>query len=1169
MILGLGKPQLKLTENALKVLASRYLLKDEDGKVLEKPLEMFKRVSSFIIKAEENYKLTKEQQEELEKAFLTVMVNLEFLPNSPTFTGAGTPLGQLAACFVLPIGDSMEEIFSAIKYTALIHKSGGGTGFSFSRLRPAKSQVKSTQGLASGPLSFMTVFDAATNTVKQGGTRRGANMGILRIDHPDIMEFISAKTDSDKLNNFNISVAITDKFMAALDQSGEYELINPSNNQAAGKLKAKEVWEKIVNQVWKNGDPGVIFIDKINHFNPTPHIGLIESTNPCVSGEMLVPTERGLEKIEKVYDNYLKGGINKGILVDNRTIAGGGVELKAVAKVYNNGKKPVMKLITKAGYELIATYDHRVLTERGWIKMSDLMVDDIVFLQSGEGKFNHSFSLPIKIVKKTLPRFWSKELGQVLGLLVGDGWLRTGDRNCRIGFTFSQDEKKLLNKFKKIINQWYGFEIKPVLRDNNIFHLSYHAQWFVDFFRQLGVKPVKAKEKIVPATIFTAPKEAIIGFLQGLFTADGTVNFVKGHSAYVRLTAKSLILLKEVQLLLLNLGIKSKIYPRHRPARKTFNYLTKNGQKKNYLADGICYELEISKQSVLIFLEKISFIDDKHQAKIKMFKKKSFYRDPFEDQIASLEKWGEKIVYDLTEITTHSYLAGGILVHNCGEQPLLPYESCNLGSINLAKFITDGKIDWDRLSAVTKVAVRFLDDVIDMNRYPLKEIEKMTQANRKIGLGVMGWADMLIQLGIAYNSQEAIDLAEKLMKFIKDDADATSIELAKEKGVFPNFEGSIYDTPESQGMRNATRTTIAPTGTLSIIASCSSGIEPIFAVAYTRKSHLGKKGDEWVELVEVNPYFKKIAKDRGFYAKELMEKIAQAGSLHDFAEIPDDVKRVFVTAHDIAPEWHVRMQAAFQKYIDNAVSKTINFPHLASKDDVAKAYLLSYELGCKGITIYRDGSRDVQVLTTGKSHQKVEVPTTPFYKKERPMAMKGTTYKVKTSYGDLYVTINDDEAGNPFEVFATIGKAGGFFSAKSEAICRLVSLALRAGIPPEEVIKQIKGIRGPMPSWSEGGMILSLPDAIAQILERHLSQRQPALGLAYHQVPQMTKQTITQPVAPVNANQVNNNHNGNGLNIKRDIADYGDAPECPECGNILEISEGCLKCQVCGFSKCG
>lgn len=789
MIFGVGEPKLKLTKNALKVLESRYLLKDEEGKVAEKPLEMFKRVAGFIVKAEDKYNVSQEKRDELERAFLEIMVNLEFLPNSPTFSGAGTKLGQLSACFVLPVEDSMEGIFETIKNTALIHKSGGGTGFSFSRLRPAKDRVSSTSGSASGPISFMTVFDAATDTIKQGGTRRGANMGILRIDHPDILDFISCKEDNNKLNNFNISVALTDKFMAALDQDGEYDLFNPRDGKNAGQLKAREVWDKIVSQAWKNGDPGVIFIDTINEFNPTPNVGQIESTNPC------------------------------------------------------------------------------------------------------------------------------------------------------------------------------------------------------------------------------------------------------------------------------------------------------------------------------------------------------------------------------------------------GEQPLLPYESCNLGSINLARFCQDGKINYERLAEVVKIAVRFLDDVIDMNKYPIIEIDKMTKGNRKIGLGIMGWADLLVQLNIAYNSQEAIDLAEKLMKFIKDAADQAAVALAKEKGVFPNFEGSIYDTSESEGIRNATRTTIAPTGTLSVIANCSSGVEPYYALAYVRKSHIGKKGDEWVELVEANPFFEEIAKAKGFYSKELMEKISEHGSVKDLAEVPEEVKRIFVTAHDIAPDWHIRMQAAFQKYIDNAVSKTINFPNAAAKEDIAKAYLLAYETGCKGVTIYRDGSREVQVLTTGKS--KTQEPATaalaaPFYKRERPSAMRGTTYKVNTSYGDLFVTINDDEQGKPFEVFATIGKAGGFFSAKSEAVCRLISLALRSNIPAEEVIKQIKGIRGPMPSWTEWGMVLSLPDAIAQILEHHLTREQPQLGLEFHSAGQVSKESMAKPPIPTEPalNHNGNGKNGNGLNIKRSIADFGTAPECPECGSLLEIAEGCLKCRSCGFSKC-
>jgi len=762
-----GVPQkLKLSENALTVIERRYLQKDESGKPIEKPIDMFKRVASTIVETEKKYKLPKEEIIEWEKKFLEIMISLEFLPNSPTFTGAGTKLGQLSACFVLPIEDSMEGIFDSIKNTALIHKSGGGTGFSFSRLRPKNDPVKSTSGSASGPISFMTVFNQATETIKQGGTRRGANMGILRVDHPDIMDFIDAKKENDQLNNFNLSIAVSDKFMKALEEDGAYDLIHPATKKKVDTLKAKEVWQKIIANAWRNGDPGVVFIDSINKYNPTPHIGDIESTNPC------------------------------------------------------------------------------------------------------------------------------------------------------------------------------------------------------------------------------------------------------------------------------------------------------------------------------------------------------------------------------------------------GEQPLLPYESCNLGSINLAKFYKDGRIDFDHLKEVTRIATRFLDDVIDANKYPLEEIRQMSRANRKIGLGVMGWADLLIDLGVPYDSQEALDLADKVMKIIAEESDKMSVELAKEKGVFPNFEGSTYDTPDSEGIRNATRTTIAPTGTLSIVGDCSSGIEPIYALCFIRKSHIGKKGDDWVELLNVNPYFEKVAKEKGFYSKELMKKIAEKGSMQEFGEIPASVKRVFVTAHDISPEWHVKMQAVFQKYVNNAVSKTINFPNSASKHDVEKAYKLSYKLGCKGITIYRDGSREVQVLTTGKEQSKQKEPASmELTPRERPIAMRGTTYKIKTSYGDLYVVINDDEDGKPFEVFATIGKAGGFFAAKAEAICRLISLALRSGIPAKEVIKQIKGIRGPLPSWSESGMILSLPDAISQMLEKHIARDQSKLELEYKPAP----------------TEAQANPNGN---LSGDIADYGMAPECPDCGNILEIGEGCLKCRFCGFSKC-
>lgn len=761
----------QLSKNAKIVLKRRYLRKSEKTrKPIENPSELFLRVAKTIAGIDSDYGASPKEVLVKTKTFYNMMARLEFLPNSPTLMNAGRKLGQLSACFVIPVEDSMTSIFDAIKTTALIHQSGGGTGFTFSHLRPRDDIVKSTEGKASGPISFMSVFDAATNTVKQGGKRRGANMGILDITHPDVLEFINCKKDGKSFQNFNISVAVTSDFIKRAQKDQKYSLINPRTKKVTKRISAKKIFDTICQNAWENGDPGIVFIDYIAKKNPTPHIGKIESTNPC------------------------------------------------------------------------------------------------------------------------------------------------------------------------------------------------------------------------------------------------------------------------------------------------------------------------------------------------------------------------------------------------GEQPLLPYESCNLGSINLAKMTkTENgkiKIDWDKLKKTTKLAVQFLDNVIDANSYTISEIEQLTKANRKIGLGMMGWADLLILLEIPYNSERAIKLAEMVMRFITQKGHKASQELAKERGVFPNYKGSIWEKKKKK-MRNATVTTIAPTGTISIIASASSGAEPLFSIVLVRKNVLDND-----TLIDTNPYFEKIAKKEKFYSKDLLNQLSKK-DIDEIDEIPKKYKKVFVIAHKISPEWHIKMQAAFQKYTDNAVSKTINFPKTATIDDIKQAYLMAHKLKCSGITIYRDGSREKQVLNRQleeKKEAKVEIPqTVKIVPRKRPERIVGTTYKITTGYGNLYVTINEDENSEPFEVFTHIGKAGGFFAAKSEAISRLISLALRSGIDIKELVDQLKGIRGPNPIWGEKGMVLSLPDAIGQILEKHIARKQEQLSLDY-----LKK---SQPKPEITSTNLNGGR-------KESLADLGVAPACPDCGQMLEMSEGCLKCQFCGYSKC-
>lgn len=773
-----------LGKNALTVLERRYLTKNESGEVIETPEGMFRRVADAVAEADRLY----DKNADVKKTsdlFFALMTELAFMPNSPTLMNAGKQMGQLSACFVLPVEDSMTAIFDAVKNAALIHQSGGGTGFSFSRLRPSGSMVRSTGGVASGPVSFMKVFNSATEAVKQGGTRRGANMGILRVDHPDIIEFIKCKSDLSEITNFNISVGLTEAFMQAVEADGEYNIIDPRTKLPVSKKHAREVFELIVDMAWQNGEPGIVFLDRMNRDNVVPAVGEIESTNPC------------------------------------------------------------------------------------------------------------------------------------------------------------------------------------------------------------------------------------------------------------------------------------------------------------------------------------------------------------------------------------------------GEQPLLPYESCNLGSVNLMKMLKKAdagyEIDYDRLGKTVDLAVHFLDNVIDVNKYPLEEISQMTRSTRKIGLGVMGFADILFRLGVPYNSKEGVELAQKLMGFLQKRADEASAALAKTRGAFPLYEKS---TLKGHGapLRNATRTTIAPTGTISIICNASSGVEPLFALAFVRNV---MDNDE---LPQVDPYFAEVAKREGFYSDALMRRIAREGTLHNIAEVPEHIRRVFVTAHDITPADHLNMQAAFQQHTDNAVSKTVNFRREATKEEVSEAFVLAYRLGCKGVTIYRDGSRTGQVLSLGvkkeeksvKPEKKTEVKTiasariTP---RPRPEVTRGITEKVVIGCGNLYITVNYDDEGI-CEVFANLGRAGGCPS-QSEATSRLVSTALRSGMDVNSIIEQLRGIRchSTLRQRAVNGNIkvLSCPDAIGRVLEKVAKMRteeeKQKNGSA-------KKTEIELSIEPAKDPELLNGH------TQIDEEAEVNTP-CPECGSEMEHEGGCVICRACGYSKCG
>ncbi|MEP0805355.1 MAG: ribonucleoside reductase class II [Chloroflexota bacterium] len=1205
-----GLPKAQLTDNARQVLMRRYVRRGEDGKPVETVEEMFWRVAYHVAKVEEQWGADVHART---IEYYHLLSSKKFFPNSPTFTGAGTPLGQLAACFVLPITDDMGRdsagIFQTLRDAALIQQTGGGNGFSFSRLRPKGAMVHTSAGQATGPVGFLRVYDHAFGEIAQGGTRRGANMAVLRVDHPDVEEFITCKTDENSITNFNISVGITDAFMRAVKEDKEWELRFPDPKDAKakgfsgtleqaeaagvkintyGKVRARDIFDKIVKQAHHNGEPGVLFLDAANRSNPVPHLYPLEATNPCVTGDTLIYTEQGLRRADELAEE----GMGLSVTTDSRF---GTETFLPATHVFQTGVKPVYRLITREGYELRLTDDHRVMTSRGWVETRNLQLGDRVHILNRKGGFGSAGTL---------------EEGRVLGWLVGDGTINV----VRAVLSFFGDEKReLAPMFAEMVtnlvensNQRRAYPVGIVNVDDRD-EARVASDRLRDWASRFGI--TEERKHFVPSAVFAGSEAFQRGFLQALFTADGQVNDGGEKGCSVRLSASHLVLLKDVQRLLLNFGIASRIYENRRLAGYRMMPDGKGGSKEYFHQPQ--HELAISKTNLIRFANEIGFLTEAKQSKLADYLSRMI-RGPYEESflatVLTIEPDGVEPVYDLHQPDTHSFIANGLVVHNCGEQWLGPYENCCLGSVNLNEHCgPDGTVDWELLRQSVVTATRFLDDVVEANAYvpAVPQLKEAAHRARRIGLGIMGLADLMYHVGVRYGSREGQEFGAQVMEFVRYHAMLTSIELAKERGAFPAIEGSIYDmdnmtwTPpqsliryehnwgrpqvqweavvegiKKHGIRNAAQTTVAPTGTIATVAGCEGyGCEPVFALAYIR--HVNDNGKD-LQLTYASPRFDEALKKLGLgeeKRQEIVEQVMREGTCQHIAELPQHIRDTFVVSSDVTAEEHVRMQGALQAFVDNSLSKTINFPEGATVEDVATAYMLAWELGCKGITVYVTGSREKVVLETKATAEKKEAPQTPpqpapapkpelaptFFhdpKKPRPRALTGKTYSVETPVGKAFVTINENGGEQPFEAFINTAKAGSETAAVSEAIGRLISYILRMTSPIKptdrlrEVVRQLIGIGGGRSLGLGPNRVRSLPDGIGQVLDMYLREKAGAL-------PVMEEKT--------------NGGNGGSHNLEEEALTHkmriGDL--CPECGEAAVVNEeGCRKCYACGYSEC-
>ncbi len=1135
-----------LSENSLLILEQRYLRKDSDGNPIETPEELFRRVAGAVAQGEAN------GLEDLwENRFYNLLTSMRFLPNSPTLVNAGTGRGCLSACFVVTPDDNMESIMQVAHDAAMIEKWGGGIGFGLSRLRPRNDMIKTTHGNACGPIAVMKLYSAVGATLTQGAFRLGAHMGQIRDSHPDIREFIHCKDNDDTLQNFNISVQITDAFMRAVENDEEWPLINPRDegkgpaNSVVETVSARELWNEIAESAWKTGDPGVVFIDRVWETAPNPQMGMIETSNPCVTGDTLVYTGEGLVPIRNLV------GETPTLSLDDRS----GVESSFAIKVWKSGVKQVYRLVTKEGYTLKLTSDHEVFTDNGKVAAKDLIQGDRIRLLNHKGGFGDA---------------GDRNLGLVLGWLTGDGHIDTK----RAVLSFYGDDHELSEEVSHATQMVVaGAGQRPGRTYTTNMHVTEAGRGMIqptrlrDVVRELGL--TESDWHHVPQIVYQGSEEMQRAYLQSLFGADGTVSGSgpdKGVS--VRLNSSYPELLEGVQRLLLNFGIASRIYLRR---KERFTSMPDgNGGVKEYKTLPN-YEVILGKDNVLRFMEEVGFLNERKNTRLQevvsRYGDRGFYKENFLATFDRLDPLDSEPVYDLTEPMTHSFIANGFCVSNCGEEFLENYGNCCLGSINLDIHVKDGDFDWDTLENTIRTSVRFLDDVINVNSFPLHRLRKVNLATRRIGLGVMGWADALVRLGVPYDSQEALDLADELGSFMNRVAWDESARLAEDRGPFPEYDRSALMQRGSPPVRNSSVITIAPTGTISRIAGCSSGIEPHFALAWRSnvlwKDHAGTSSSLLDAPASITESLKDSLGDDELARSVLEELVDNPDSAEGILRERGLDPSVYRTAMAISPEAHVRMQAAWQKHVTNSVSKTINLPNDATVDEVREAYELAWKTGCKAVTVYRDGSKSMQVLETGSespaeegssaSGSLIRAPRT------RPISVRGVTDLVRTGHGNMYVNITFDDNNRPFEVFTTLGKAGGCDSANLEAVARLVSLALRSGIDPDEIIHHLQGITC-CPAWDGGSLIRSAPDAMAHVLRNHLDVSHGAVdGLSEEH----TAPAVQPGLFPSNR-QTSGYANGNG-NGHSQVAV---AVRCPKCSGRLIPQEGCLNCLDCGYSKC-